>query len=295
MKRHKPDEMAINTDILSSTGSPEMILRAISETGFTHLHWCHQWCTDFLYSQHELAQYKEWLTDYELKLLDIHGSQGQEKCWFALEEYRRKAGVELVINRLEMMDYLNGTGCLMMHAPYIRDNSTPEEEQLSRKMHLSLRRSLDELMPVLERYDAIIAIENLPDDTFEQLRAILKDYPANRIGITYDSGHGNIREGKGLNFLAPLNDRIQALHLNDNDGSGDQHQAAFYGTVDWKQLADILKKSSYAATGRPLSFELNMRNSKFFDANQEQQPYENIVQFLDDAYERAEKVYALYC
>ena len=35
--------IAVNTDILSSTGDPEMVLRLIAEAGFTHLHWCHHW------------------------------------------------------------------------------------------------------------------------------------------------------------------------------------------------------------------------------------------------------------
>ena len=83
-------QLAINTDFLRGTLSPEPYLRAIAEAGFTHLHWCHQWCTDFLYSRHEIAQYKAWLKELGLQLLDIHGSAGGEKCWFATEEYRRR-------------------------------------------------------------------------------------------------------------------------------------------------------------------------------------------------------------
>ena len=96
-------DIALNTDILRSTGSPEPYLRLIAEAGFTHLHWCHQWNTDFLYSSHEIAQLKKWLKQYGLKLLDIHGSAGMEKVWFSPEEYRRKSGVELVLNRIVML------------------------------------------------------------------------------------------------------------------------------------------------------------------------------------------------
>ena len=66
-------DIAVNTDFLRGTGSPEAYLRLIAEAGFTHLHWCHQWNTDFLYGPAELAQYGEWLKRYGLKLLDIHG------------------------------------------------------------------------------------------------------------------------------------------------------------------------------------------------------------------------------
>ena len=43
-------ELAINTCFLAASGSPEAHLRAIAEAGFTHVHWCHHWRTDFLYS-----------------------------------------------------------------------------------------------------------------------------------------------------------------------------------------------------------------------------------------------------
>ena len=61
---------------LTSRLSPEKYLRLIGEAGFTHLHWCHQWNTDYLYSTYEIAQCKKWLQEYGLKLLDIHGSMG---------------------------------------------------------------------------------------------------------------------------------------------------------------------------------------------------------------------------
>lgn len=67
--------LAVNTDFLSSTGSPEVHLKAIAEAGFTHLHWCHQWDTDFLYSRSEWEQYARCFHVSDLKLLNIHGSQ----------------------------------------------------------------------------------------------------------------------------------------------------------------------------------------------------------------------------
>lgn len=271
-----------------------MVLRAISESGFTHLHWCHQWDTDFLYSRHELAQYRKWLSELNLKLLDIHGSQGREKCWNSTEEYQRQAGVELVLNRIEMLDYLGGTGCVMMHCPVICTYMDDEDINNQRKKHEALRRSLDELMPSLEKYDARIALENMHSDNFEMLAAIMKDYPSDRIGITYDSGHGNILAGKGLDYMEQHKDRLQALHLNDNDSTDDQHLPPFYGTVDWQRVANLLKTSSYASTGRPLSFELSIRHTRFFNKELAIQTYASMVDFLVDAHERAEKVQALY-
>lgn len=285
-------DIAINTDFLGGTGSPEPRLKAIAEAGFTHLHWCHQWNTDFLYSSSELKQYGEWLREFGLHLLDIHGSAGQEKCWCSTVEYQREAGVELVVNRIIMLHELGGTGSLMMHIPAFRDLEDYDPAPAARQFE-ALRRSLDELLPVLEKYAVRIAVENMRNDTFEILAKVMNDYPEKYLGITYDSGHGNIGSGKGMDRLEPLKNRLQALHLNDNDGSGDQHQAPFYGTVDWQRMVKILAGSSYK--GRPLSFELSMPRSPFYEAELERdQKPEKIRAFLADAYERCEKVVKLY-
>ena len=281
--------LAVNTDILQSTGSPDPWLKMISEAGFTHLHWCHQWCTDYLYSAYELRHYAARLKEFGLKLLDIHGSAGQEKCWFSLEEYQRKSGVELVENRIRMFVELEGTGSLMMHVPYQRFNMPPDKKILMEQQFVALKHSLDELMPVLEKYGVRIAVENMPSDTFEEIAALMREYPPERLGITYDSGHGNIAEGRGLDLLEPLKDRLQALHLNDNDGSGDQHQPPFMGTVDWERMAKIIAESSY--TDRPMSFEIGMRCTPGFEPELKgNQKPERVKAFLADAYARCEKV-----
>ena len=138
-------DIALNTDFLTSRLSPEKYLRLTSEAGFTHLHWCHQWNTDYLYSASEIDQYKKWLKQYGLKLLDIHGSMGQEKLWYSTEEYQRKAGVELVLNRIIMLDELEGS----VLAPYVTHRIavelTPEEEaeyHAARKKYIDFIRAM---------------------------------------------------------------------------------------------------------------------------------------------------------
>ena len=285
--------IAINTDFLRGTGSPEMYLRLIAEAGFTHLHWCHQWDTDFLYGKFEIAQYGEWLKRYGLKLLDIHGSEGVEKQWFAPEEYRRKSGAELVLNRVVMLRELGGTGCVMMHTPPHRSiKMTPEDERLLPARLDALKRTLDELVPALEKYDARIALENRRNDSFLVISEVMAAYPAKRIGITLDTGHANIDEARGLDRMEKFKDRLQALHLNDNDGAGDLHQPPFYGTLDWQRVAELVATSSYATTGRPASFELSMRHTPFFtpDVPPAEQPEQKIKAFLADAHDRCRRV-----
>ena len=289
-------DIALNTDYLTSRKSPEKYLRLAAEAGFTHLHWCHQWNTDYLYSTWEIAQYKAWLKQYGLALLDIHGSAGQEKCWYSPVEYERRSGVLLVLNRIIMQNELEGTGCIMMHAPVFHTRSmTQEAREVVQTQFEALKRSLDELCPYLEKYKTRIAIENVPNDDFSIIAQVMESYPDELLGITLDSGHAHMGDARGLDFMEQHTGRLQALHLHDNNGSADQHQPPFYGTLDWERVARLVANSSYASSGRPISFELSMRNTPFFEAELEtEQNEKNIRSFLSDAAERCRRVDRMY-
>lgn len=288
-------KIGINTDFLSGTHTAEYYLKYIADVGFTHVHWCHQWNTDFIYSKPEIAHYKKTLRDLGLSLQDIHASIGREKCYFSLEEYRRKAGMELILNRIEMFAELEGTGALALHVPTYRHVYGITEEDLKKipAWVVQIRRTLDELMPYLEKYNCAIAIENMPNEEFEVIEELMNAFPAERVGIAYDSGHGNYGFCQGLDCLEKWKHRLKVLHLHDNDGTLDRHQPPFYGTVDWERLVKLIAGSSYG--DNPLSFELSMRHTPFFEPEKEKnQDDENIRKFMADAYERCCRVSEMY-
>ncbi len=238
-------QLSITTDYARDTGDPEPYLRRIAEAGFSHIHWCHQWCTDFLYSQSEITQIDSWLKSYQLQLLDLHGSVGQEKNWSSPREYERLAGVELIQNRIEMTAQLGGD-VVILHIP----GDTPGDP---------LRKSLSDLEPFARTRGVRIAIENTGN--FDAVQQVLQEYDPNYVGLCYDSGHGNVN-GTGLLCLDALKDRLISVHFHDNDGSGDQHNLLFSGTIDWERLAQIISESSYA---KCISMEVVMCNSGIED------------------------------
>ena len=278
-------KIAAATDFAGSTGDPDMSLRALAEAGFTSLHWCHHWCDDFLYGKAELDYIAGLLKKYGLTLLDIHGSQGFEKSWCSPVEYQRKAGVELVSNRIRMLRELGGTGTLIMHIPFFKVIQPEDIRPTIRECIDSLHRSIEDLMPLLDETDSLIAVENMWHDSWEVIESLLERYPANRIGLCYDSGHANASHNKRMDSLEKNKGRLEALHLHDNNGEGDQHQPPFYGNVDWERLAKIIATSSYK---RELSFEMSGSNTPFFvkGVDASRQTYEARLAFAKDAYER---------
>lgn len=234
--------------------SPEPYLRRIAEAGFSHVHWCHQWNTDFVYAAPEIDQIGRWLKEFGLGLLDLHASHGIEKKWMSVFEYERLAGVELVENRIDMTARLGGDA-IVMHATY-----SPQEDGEKDYSMLQLRRSLDELMPFAAGRQVRVAIEN---GGFQRIHELLADYPPEFLGLCYDSGHGNFKGGgDGLDNLERLKDRLIAVHLHDNDGTTDQHNPLFSGTVDWPRLARIMAASAYR---KCVSMESNMNGFEITD------------------------------
>ena len=125
-------------------------------------------------------------------------------------------------------------------------------------------RTLDELLPVAEKLDVTIAIENswTPLTTPEQLLKIVRHFASPHLGICYDSGHANLMARPTDNpesaavktfptygiATPPWDDRILEkllpevvnCHLHDNDGLVDRHQLPGLGNVDWRHIMPLL-------------------------------------------------------
>ena len=235
-------ELSVATDYVTDRGDPSPYLERIAKAGFSHVHWCHHWGTDFLYSKWEIEQIQKLLTRYGLHLLDLHGAIGPEKNWVSPLEYERLAGVELVQNRIDMAAQLEGK-VVVMHIPYESNN-------------LPLRKSLEQLEPFVRAKGVRIAIENT--NNFDAITELLSEYDANYLGLCYDSGHGNVSRN-GLERLDMLKHRLISVHLHDNDGNSDQHRLPFSGNIDWRRFARIVSESAY---NDPVSMEVSMRNEE---------------------------------
>lgn len=231
--------LSIDTDYITDGGCPAPYLKRIAEAGFSHVSWCHHWNTDFVYCDPEVEQIAEWLGEFGLTLLDLHASAGVEKGWVSLHEYERLSGIELVQNRIEMTARLGGD-VIVLHVP-----GAPESEAEAGMFRAQLRRSLNALEPFARGQGVRIAIENGFDDDFVRLRELFDEYVPDYLGLCYDCGHGNLGGRQGLDHLECLKSRLIAVHLHDNDGSGDQHNLPFCGTVDWPRLCRIIAASAY--------------------------------------------------
>ena len=71
--------LAINTDYkndIPAINAIEEQIRNIAKSGFSHVHWCHDWKEEYMYCDIEMIQIKDLLDNYGLKVKSIHASDG---------------------------------------------------------------------------------------------------------------------------------------------------------------------------------------------------------------------------
>ena len=73
-----------------------------------------------------------------------------------------------------------------------------------------------------------------------------------RFGFCLDTGHILLTGTDIFSAMVRLGDRIEAFHIHDNNGIGDQHLAPYMGVLDWTRFTDGLKAIGF---DKPISFE----------------------------------------
>ncbi len=125
-----------------------------------------------------------------------------------------------------------------------------------------------------EKYDVNLAFENMRNS--EHLHYIFENIKSEKIKFFFDSGHQNCRHAD-VDLLTMYGDKIEALHLHDNDGIDDQHKLPFDGTIDWNDIMSKLRKSKCSA-----NISLEVANDIYKNLSPEA--------FLEEAFKRANKL-----
>ena len=288
-------QLAIATDFAGEFPQIEKIkevLYKIAQAGFTHVHWCFEWDGDYIYSTYEIQQIKEWLDQYGLKAKALHASKGSRrntnlidghyrKDYTSQVEYNRKAGVELIRNRVDLAACI-GAKEIVLHL-YVPHFTIREDPDIEENFYQQVYKSFDELQPYCIQKGVRICIENLFDvperDELDQLDRLFHRYPAQFIGFCLDTGHANMVWGRKMtDIIQQYKDRLYAVHIHDNSGCADFHQIPWNGNINWQEVMAAVARTEYEL---PLTLELTCYD-------------ENIDRFLKKAYEAGEKLTGMY-
>jgi sugar phosphate isomerase/epimerase len=250
----------------------------MADAGFDKALWCENWDGGYKYSRAEVRRIDKLFNKLGIQVTQIHASEGEHYGqWVSPDEKERKKGVDGIRNRIKMAQDL-GADVVTVHAPH-HDMPWPGGSQA---YHESVKRSLGELQKDAKDAGVRIGLENTDwkgkgkFDNFPAIEYALSQFGPDYVGITYDTGHGNLmRVGQGdhIGTLDVHKDRVIDTHLHDNSGEGatnngkfkiqegrsqddDQHRLIFTGTVDWSRLAEIFAKSRNRI---PLTSEASMK------------------------------------
>lgn len=126
------------------------------------------------------------------------------------------------------------------------------------------------LLPECEKHEVGIAIENIFDSAAggrgaprfygavpEELCELVDALNHPLIGACWDTGHAHIQSLDQRAALAALGSRLKALHIQENDGKGDDHMLPFANGrkgVDWTAVTAGLAEAAYEG---PFTYEVH--------------------------------------
>ncbi len=183
---------------------------------------------------------------------------------------RRRADQAIVRRDLEILAAL-GIGHGVLHPG---GHGRRETEAEAGEQNTLRAEAIAELAGVAEGLGVRIALENGmrsmgPDGehawngTVAGIRELIEQIGSPALGICLDTGHANLEGWDNAEAVRVAGDLLVALHIADNDGSGDQHLIPYCrgSKIDWVSVVAALKELGYANSfnleipgerGRPL-------------------------------------------
>lgn len=284
-------EIALASDFGIYELSPESMdeqMAKLEKAGITHVHWAHDWDYEYIYSQWEMLQIKEILEKHHLQVKAVHATEGNTRCrvingqpvfvnrtrmcdfrkdFTSPHEYNRLAGVELLLNRVDLAA-LVGAKEIVTHMviPYEDFENIPGFKENYWKQ---VYKSFDAMEPYCRAKGIRIAVENMictpKKYQYEKFDRLFERYSADYVGLCYDSGHSLITIEDDSNkepdwkLLERYKDRLIAMHLDDNlgidyslskdiDGAiqkSDKHWIPFKGIASWDKICELIAASPY--------------------------------------------------
>ena len=114
-----------------------------------------------------------------------------------------------------------------------------------------------------------LMVENL-GRSFRDVEDLAPIFAASeKVGFHLDVGHAHMFRGKGepnrtASLLEAFGDRLAHVHIHDNLGGEDLHLPLGVGTIDWREMARVLKGAGWNGT---VTLEIFAEERAYLDAS----------------------------
>jgi sugar phosphate isomerase/epimerase len=185
---------------------------------------------------------RQCLTDLDLYMPQAHALLQADVA--DPDETQRRQDIDRLVRHIEIAAQL-GVQTIVIHPGGRQVATTRKERNCTRDLNVD---AFQRLGDVAGERGMRIGLENLmrrgantPYDMLDLLAAI--DHPA--IGITLDTSHANVVGLDIPTVIREFGSQVIAMHISDNDGSGDQHRTPGNGDIDWPPIVQALVQVSY--------------------------------------------------
>lgn len=170
----------------------------------------------------------------------VHARYLDRECWPTLEGFEHDARIANTI----------GAQVMVTHSPGRLPDGSFDYERFFDAAQIAMK------------YDLIMAVEtchlgNAPYSTtsYRDLMEIVDHINMPNVGINVDTGHVHVGERRDVDtVIREIGPRLKTLHLHDNFGERDDHQAVGIGLIHWKEVVKALRGTLYQG---PLMLELS--------------------------------------
>ena len=122
----------------------------------------------------------------------------------------------------------------------------PNAPEDRKKLMQNVRRSCEDLLPQLEKYNASLNLELLPrtciGNVVEELLEISDGLPLSRIGICLDVNHGMNQGARIPQMILQCGERLKSFHISDYDNRDECHWNVGEGMLDWIAIQDSIRR-----------------------------------------------------
>lgn len=157
-----------------------------------------------------------------------------------------------------------------------------EEPEIRSKNIETAKKSLKELAEFSAKYDAVIAVEDLPRSCLGRNADEIAELVSadERLRVCLDTNHMLI--DNNINLIEKSSDKIITLHVSDYDFIDERHWLPGEGKIDWQQLYNKLIKIGYDG---PWLYEIHLETPKTITRSRDlvfSDFYENAMQIFEN-------------
>lgn len=202
-------------------------------------------------TENQIIEIGKYYTNAGIQIYTFHLPFSQEEDIASFYETKRKEAVKRITGSMERAYFL-GASTVILHPTTSHFDVRDEGFE---KYLVQMGKTIEQLLPVAEKLNLNIAIENMLPGTGERFgskpahfKFFSEKFEHEKFGFCLDTGHAFVSCGYDGPFLFfdMMKDRIFAFHIQDNPGDRDLHIPPGRGLINWNKFFKKIAEHNFS-------------------------------------------------